>query len=181
MRVAALHYELPPDLVAQRPTPDRELARLLHLPRGGGPPEHRLVSQLADLLPRGALLVVNDTRVLPARLLGRKRDTGGRVEVFLLRRLGTRELDTGQAQSRTAEIWRALGKSSKPLKFGADIEIAPRDSPGTPALCVRLLGRSADDGLLEVALWTPVLDRLHGNEIIKKDESAFLIISFNWA
>jgi S-adenosylmethionine:tRNA ribosyltransferase-isomerase len=155
LRVAALHYELPPDLVAQRPTPDRELARLLHLPRGGGPPEHRLVSQLADLLPRGALLVVNDTRVLPARLLGRKRDTGGRVEVFLLRRLGTRELDTGQAQSRTAEIWRALGKSSKPLKFGADIEIAPRDSPGTPALCVRLLGRSADDGLLEVALWTP--------------------------
>ena len=87
MRVDALHYELPPELIAQRPTPDREQARLLHLPRGGGAAEHLLVSQLAELLPRGALVVLNDTRVVPARLVGRKRDTGGRVEVFLLRRV----------------------------------------------------------------------------------------------
>jgi S-adenosylmethionine:tRNA ribosyltransferase-isomerase len=175
LRVDALHYELPPELIAQRPAPDRELARLLHLPRGGSAPEHRLVSQLADLLPRDALLVLNDTRVFPARLLGRKRDTGGRIEVFLLRRVGIRELDIGgweerhsahleglSAQTRTAEIWRALGKSSKPLKFGTDVAIAPRGAPGlvgaaggTPGLCVRLLGRSEDDGLLEIGLWTP--------------------------
>jgi S-adenosylmethionine:tRNA ribosyltransferase-isomerase len=162
LRIDALQYELPPELIAQRPTPNRELARLLHLPRGGALPEHCLVSQLADLLPRGALLVVNDTRVFPARLLGRKRDTGGRIEVFLLRRVGTRELDIGLAQTRTAEIWRALAKSSKPLKFGTDVAIAPRGAQDTvvaagrtPALCVRLLGRSDDDGLLEIGLWTP--------------------------
>ena len=165
MRVDALHYELPSELIAQRPTPDRELARLLHVPRGGAVPEHRLVSQLADLLPQGALLVLNDTRVFPARLLGRKRDTGGRIEVFLLRRVGTRELEIGPTQTRTAEVWRALGKSSKPLKFGTDVAIAPRGTPGarapadlaggTPLLFARLLGRSEDDGLLEIGLWTP--------------------------
>ena len=158
MRVDALHYELPPELIAQRPTEDRELARLLHLPRGGGAPEHRLVSQLADLIPRGALVVLNDTRVVPARLVGRKRDTGGRVEVFLLRRAGTRDIEVAPGQTRTAEIWRALGKASKPLRFGADVEIAPRGARADGkevALYVRLLGRSADDGLLEIALWTP--------------------------
>jgi S-adenosylmethionine:tRNA ribosyltransferase-isomerase len=162
LRVDALHYELPPELIAQRPTEDRELARLLHLPRGGVAAEHLLVSQLPELLPRGALVVVNDTRVVPARLVGRKRDTGGRVEVFLLRRVGLRELEIGPARTTTAEIWRALGKASKPLKFGADVEIAARGARPSrqgavePAvLCVRLLGRSADDGLLEIALWTP--------------------------
>jgi S-adenosylmethionine:tRNA ribosyltransferase-isomerase len=162
LRVDALQYELPPELIAQRPTPNRELARLLHLPRATAAPEHCLVSQLADLLPRGALLVVNDTRVFPARLLGRKRDTGGRIEVFLLRRVETRELDIEAGQTRTAEIWRALAKSSKPLKFGTDIAIAARGAQdtvslagGTPALCARLLGRSEDDGLLEIGLWTP--------------------------
>ena len=91
--------------------------------------------------------------------MGRKRDTGGRVEVFLLRRVGVREIETEPTQTRSAEIWRALGKASKPLKFGADVEIARRGAPaggGEPtALCARLLGRSAEDGLLEVALWTP--------------------------
>ena len=161
MRVDALHYELPPELIAQQPTPDREQARLLHLPPGGGEAEHRLVSHLAGLLPRGALVVLNDTRVVPARLVGRKRDTGGRVEVFLLRRVETREIDAGPAGTRTAEIWRALGKSSKPLRFGADVDIVARGAGAGPAgpdapatLCVRLLGRSADDGLLEIALWT---------------------------
>lgn len=159
MRVDALHYELPVELIAQRPADDRELARLLHVPQGGGAPEHRLVSELAELIPRGALVVVNDTRVVPARLVGRKRDTGGRVEVFLLRRVGVREIETEPTQTRSAEIWRALGKASKPLKFGADVEIARRGAPaggGEPtALCARLLGRSAEDGLLEIALWTP--------------------------
>jgi S-adenosylmethionine:tRNA ribosyltransferase-isomerase len=161
LRVDALHYELPPELIAQRPAQERELARLLHLPRGGAPPEHRIVSDLADSIPPGALVVLNDTRVVPARLVGRKRGTGGRVEVFLLRRMGVRDIEIGPAQMQAAEIWRALGKASKPLKFGADVDIACRDagesaeSRGSPALCVRLLGRSADDGLLEIALWTP--------------------------
>ena len=155
MRVDAFHYELPPELIAQRPAEDRELARLMVLPRGGTAPEHRRISELPELLPPGALVVVNDTRVIPARLLGRKRETGGRVEVLLVRRTGMRELEIAPGEIRAAEVWRALGKASKPLKFGADVEVTPRGvETGPAALVVRLLGRAEDDGLLEVALWT---------------------------
>ena len=155
MRVDALHYELPPELIAQRPAEDRELARLMLLAAGGGAPEHRRVSELPELLPAGALVVVNDTRVIPARLLGRKRDTGGRVEVLLVRRTGVRELEVAPGEVRAAQVWRALGKASKPLKFGADVEVTPRGAEtGPAALVVRLLGRAEDDGLLEVALWS---------------------------
>jgi S-adenosylmethionine:tRNA ribosyltransferase-isomerase len=159
MRVDAFHYELPPELIAQRPAEDRELARLMLLPPGGGVAEHRRVSELPELSPAGALVVVNDTRVIPARLLGRKRETGGRVEVLLVRRTGMRELEIAPGDVRATQVWRALGKASKPLKFGADVEVAPRgragEESGPAALIVRLLGRAEDDGLLEVALWSP--------------------------
>jgi S-adenosylmethionine:tRNA ribosyltransferase-isomerase len=156
MRVDAFHYELPPELIAQRPAEDRELARLLLLPPRGGPPEPHRISELPALLPPGALVVVNDTRVIPARLLGHKRETGGRVEVLLVRRVGVRELEVAPGDVRAMEVWRALGKASKPLKFGADVEIMARGAEtGPPALIVRLLGRADDDGLLEVALFSP--------------------------
>jgi S-adenosylmethionine:tRNA ribosyltransferase-isomerase len=156
VRVDAFHYELPAELIAQRPAEDRELARLMHLPPGGGDPEHRRVSDLPDLLPPGALVVVNDTRVIPARLLGRKRETGGRVEVLLVRRVGSRELEVAPGDVRGVQVWRALGKASKPLRFGGDVEVFRRDAQaGRAALVVRLLGRAEDDGLLEVALWSP--------------------------
>ncbi len=153
MRVDAFHYDLPPEQIAQRPAPDRELARLMHLPRDGGAPEHRLVAEFSDLLPPGALVVVNDTRVIPARLLGRRRETGGRVEVLLVRHAGQREIEVAPGLVRPVEVWSALGKGSKPIKFGADIEVgAP---PGRDQdLLIRPLRRTEDDGLLEVALWT---------------------------
>jgi S-adenosylmethionine:tRNA ribosyltransferase-isomerase len=154
MRVDAFHYELPPELIAQQPPEARELARLLALPPGDGAPEHRRIAELPDLVPPGALVVVNDTRVIPARLLGRKRDTGGRVEVMLVRRTGLREIEVEPGQTRAVEVWRALGKASKPLRFGADVEVLERASEtGVASLMVRLLGR-ADDGLLEVGLWS---------------------------
>lgn len=124
---------------------------------------HHRVSALARLISPGALVVVNDTRVVPARLIGRKRDTGGRVEVLLLRRVGSLAIETKGAPDQrdattTAEVWRAIGKSSKPLRFGADVEVSPRgadSTAATTALVIRLLGRSEEDGCLEVALWTP--------------------------
>jgi S-adenosylmethionine:tRNA ribosyltransferase-isomerase len=162
VRVDALQYELPPELIAQRPAEERELARLMVLPRVGVPDgdasaagEHR-VAELPELLPPRALVVVNDTRVVPARLLGRKRDTGGRVEILLVRPVGVRELEEPPGTVRTAAVWRALGKASKPLKFGADVDVARRDAPNdAPGLVIRLLGRCDEDGLLEVGLWTP--------------------------
>jgi S-adenosylmethionine:tRNA ribosyltransferase-isomerase len=92
--------------------------------------------------------VLNDTRVIPARLLGQKSDTGGRVEIFLVRRLDDRAIDL-DGVARKVEIWRALGKSSKPLRFGSAVSV------GNGRLVVHLLGRSEEDGLLEVALWAP--------------------------
>ena len=140
MRVDAFHYELPPELIAQRPEEDRERARVLHLPPTGEPPQHLRIADLPELIPANALVVVNDTRVVPARLLGRKRDTGGRVEVLLVRLTGHREIEVAPGEIRNVEVWRALGKASKPLKFGADIAISARGTDATTvALVVRLL------------------------------------------
>jgi S-adenosylmethionine:tRNA ribosyltransferase-isomerase len=172
MRVAAFDYELPPELIAQHPEADRESARLMRVGSGGAEPEHRRVADLPDLLTPGALVVINDTRVIPARLLARKQDTGGKVEILLVRPSGRREIELtpGAGDLREVEVWHALGKASKALRFGTDLDVLAR-TPQTPpdadtshtgapqvepraALTVRLLGR-ADDGLLEVALWTP--------------------------
>ncbi len=76
-------YDLPEELIAQEPAPQRDGSRMMVLPREGrsGDPEHRMFSDLRRSLEGDELLVLNDTRVIPARLFGRK-DTGGRVEVF---------------------------------------------------------------------------------------------------
>jgi len=76
-------YDLPGSLIAQTPWEHRSLARLMHLDRTRSAISHRRFLDLADLLHPGDLLVVNDTRVVPARLLGRK-PTGGRVEVLII-------------------------------------------------------------------------------------------------
>lgn len=162
MRLDAFDYELPPERIAQRPTAEREAARLMMLPgpdaAGVETVRHAYVGDLADLLPAGALLVVNDTRVVPARLLGQKRGSGGKVEIFLVRKVGERRLALAPGVEADAEIWRALGRASKALRDGMDIEVggapATHDKPATPPMLVRLLGRS-DDGLLEVALVAP--------------------------
>ncbi len=87
MKTADFDYDLPPDLIAQHPLEDRIAARMLGVDRRTGALEHRHVSDLPDCLCPGDLLVVNDTRVIPARLLGVKEGTGGRVELLLLEEL----------------------------------------------------------------------------------------------
>ena len=82
MRIDELDYVLPQQLVATFPTERRDASRLMHL--AGSNLQHRGVSDLPQILAPGSLLVVNDTRVLPARLLGTK-PTGGKVELLLLR------------------------------------------------------------------------------------------------
>jgi S-adenosylmethionine:tRNA ribosyltransferase-isomerase len=153
VKVDLLDYELPPAQIAQQPTPDRDGARLMVLPADGAAPVHTTIASLPDLLPQPSLVVLNDTRVVPARLLGVKADTGGKVEIFLVSRVGTREVDGGEL-----DIWRALGKSSKSLKMGTSVVVGP--------LVVRLLGRSETDGLLEVGLLT--LNGKPVDEVIKE-------------
>ncbi len=79
-------YHLPPERIAQTPIEPRDHARMMVLDRATGVVEHKHVYDIADYLRPGDLLVLNDTRVIPARLLGRK-ETGGQAEVFLLRPL----------------------------------------------------------------------------------------------
>ena len=84
--VSDFDYHLPDELIAQQPHPVRDRARLFHLDRRSGRHDHRHVVDLAALLEPGDLLVVNDTRVYPARLLGRRDPSGGAVECLLLSR-----------------------------------------------------------------------------------------------
>ena len=85
MRIEDLDYHLPEGLIAQYPIEPRDKARLLVLDRRGGEMMHTTFSRLGDFLQQGDILVVNDTRVLPARLFGEK-ESGGRVEILLVRK-----------------------------------------------------------------------------------------------
>ena len=95
-------FPLPPGLIAQAPAQPRDHCRLMVLHRDTGTLEHRQFFEIGEYLNPGDVLVLNDTRVLPARLVGRKKATGGRVEVLLLRQEG--------------EEWEALvgGKGLRP-------------------------------------------------------------------
>lgn len=114
---ADFDYTLPADLIAQTPLEPRDASRLLVLHRANGQIEHRTFADLGEYLRLGDLLVGNDSRVLPARLHGRKQ-SGGQIELLLLRRLSTRE--DGQ------ERWRCLA-GGKGLRSGVTITL-----PGEP-------------------------------------------------
>src|ERR1019366_2757931 len=135
--------------IAQRPTEDREAARLMVL--GPQPGEaHRTIADLPELVPEGSVVVVNDTRVLPARLLGTKRGTGGRAEIFLLRRLestpdGTSAALLRRGQHLGEETWSAIGKASKGIKLGAIIDVGQLEVEVTEE-------RQGQDALLTVRL-----------------------------
>jgi S-adenosylmethionine:tRNA ribosyltransferase-isomerase len=86
MRTSDFDYELPPELIAQTPVEPRDASRLLVLARKSGEIQHSNFFRLGEFLHAGDLLVLNETRVIPARLYARK-DTGGKVELLLLRRL----------------------------------------------------------------------------------------------
>jgi S-adenosylmethionine:tRNA ribosyltransferase-isomerase len=109
MRVSEFDYRLSPELIAKQPLSGRDAARLLVL---GERIQDRLIVDLPQLVMPGDVWVLNDTRVIPARLLGEK-DSGGRVELLLLE--PTEEKD----------VWLAWGRANKPLKAGTRVSIAP--------------------------------------------------------
>lgn len=113
LRTEDFAYELPEDRIAQRPAARRDGSRLLRLDRASGAMEHLRFGDLPAALGRPSLLVVNDTRVFPARLLGRLA-TGGRAELLLLERL---------AGPGPAERWRCLGKPGRKLRAGAALRL----------------------------------------------------------
>lgn len=146
MRSADFDYHLPVERIAQTPVEPRDAARLL-VDRGSAPPEHRHVRDLPDLLDPGDLLVVNDTRVVPARLR-LHRATGGAVEVLLL-----------EALDAARHTWEALVRPARRLVPG-EVLVAARPESDVPV--VRVGGRTDAGDTFHVELLGPpdeLLDR----------------------
>jgi S-adenosylmethionine:tRNA ribosyltransferase-isomerase len=110
MKTSDFDYTLPPELIAQRPIEPRDSSRLLVLNRAAGSVEHRSFINLRDCLRAGDVMVFNDSRVIPARLKGKRAGSGGKVEILLLRR-------------QEANVWEALAKPARRLQTGATVEI----------------------------------------------------------
>jgi S-adenosylmethionine:tRNA ribosyltransferase-isomerase len=110
MLLTHFDYHLPPDLIAQEPTPERDAARLLVLDRSSGGLAHRTVSDLPEYLRPGDVLIINDTRVIPARLFG-VYDDGKSVEALLVRPVGD-------------HCWEAMVKPAKSARVGRRLFLA---------------------------------------------------------
>ena len=115
MRTDDFDYDLPTGRIAQAPADPRDSCRLLVLRRGAGATEHRVFSEIGDYLRRGDLLVVNETRVLPARLRGIKEEGGAQIEFLLLRERG-------------AGTWECLARPGRRLKPGTRVVIGDGDA-----------------------------------------------------
>ena len=108
MKTSDFYYDLPKELIAQDPLEDRSSSRLLHLSMKDGSMEHRHFTDILDYLNEGDCLVINDTRVIPARLYGHKEETGALIEILLLKR-------------HENDIWECLVKPGKKARPGAKI------------------------------------------------------------
>ncbi len=108
MNVSDFDYELPPELIAQDPLADRSSSRLLILDRETGAITHRIFRDITDELHPGDCLVINNTKVIPARLLGVRKETGAAVELLLLKRIEDRE-----------NTWETLVRPGKKCREGA--------------------------------------------------------------
>jgi S-adenosylmethionine:tRNA ribosyltransferase-isomerase len=144
VKTTAFDYELPEALIAAHPAEKRDGARLLVV-EGERLTDSR-VELLPELVPEGALLVVNDTRVRRARIFGTKRGSGGKVELLFVRQL---------ASSVASERWEVIGRSSKPFRVGAiidwedvRIEVIERQADATLLVQVETGGRELEQ-LLE--------------------------------
>ncbi len=124
MRTSDFEYDLPEELIAQEPHIPRDKCRMLVLDKNSGAIKDAIFSDVIEYLKPGDLLVANETRVLPARLLGHKRDTRGAAEVFLLREVGGDEPRTNRVA-----FWEVLVKPGKRLKpkTGAIVDFCAED------------------------------------------------------
>ena len=108
MNVTDFNFELPPELIAQDPLEDRSASRLLVLDKKTGEMEHRHFRDILHYLKKGDCLVINDTKVIPARLMGHKVGTDAGIEVLLLKR-------------KSDNVWETLVKPGKKMKVGAEV------------------------------------------------------------
>lgn len=132
--VSRYDYQLPEELIAKEPLAQRDASRLLLLNRDTGEIQHRRIRDLPDLLQPGDCLVLNDTRVLPARLIGQRAKTGGKWEGLYL----------GQADNGD---WRLIGQTRGYLKLGESVALIPLGQPSASqpeSLHLTLIDREED-------------------------------------
>ena len=145
MDVKDFYFDLPQELIAQDPLEDRSASRLLVLDKKTGDVKHRIFKDITEYLRPGDCLVINDTKVIPARLFGVKKDTGAKIELLLLKR-------------RENDIWETLVKPGKKAKPGTVIDFGDGLLTGTVLETVddgnRLI-RFSYEGIFE-----EILDRL---------------------
>jgi len=130
MKVALFDYHLPEELVAQYPLPERDESRLMVLNRNAGDIQHTTFAQLPEFLSPGDLVVLNNTKVIPARLIGRKERTGGKVEILLL------------SPCEGEGLWEALIKRSSRMGPGTRVIF------GDGRLVAKVLGKTDAQGRL---------------------------------
>lgn len=118
MKTSDFYYDLPQELIAQDPLEDRSSSRLMVLDKKTGNVEHKIFRDIIDYLNPGDCLVVNNTKVIPARLLGVKEDTGAHIEVLLLKR-------------KADNVWETLVKPGKKMKEGAEVSFGDGLLKGT--------------------------------------------------
>ena len=112
MKTSDFYYDLPEELIAQHPIEPRDASRLLVYDRASGEIQHRIFRDLCDYLRSGDVLVINDTRVLPARIFGVKSETGAKIEFLLHKR-------------RNLTDWEVLARPAKRLKEGSEVVFSP--------------------------------------------------------
>lgn len=117
MKLSHFGYELPKELIAERPKTNRDESRLMILNRKEGTIEHKMFKDIVDIFDEGDSLVLNNTKVFPARMYGNKEKTGARIEVFLLRELN--------AESR---LWDVLVDPARKIRIGNKLYFGEDDS-----------------------------------------------------
>lgn len=146
MKLADFDYDLPPQFIAQTPLDRRDSSRLMRLDRATGAISHHVFSDIADMLRPNDVVVVNNTRVIPARLPARKAATGGRAEILLLKRLDTlrwealiggRNIGAGaqlvfSGSDLTCTVVQALEKAQRVIEFSEPVEPLLREQGEMP-------------------------------------------------
>lgn len=157
MKTSDFDYELPPELIAQEPAAERDGCRMLVMDRTTGALEDRIFRDIVTYLRPGDVLIANETRVLPARLLGTKRGTGGAAEVFLLR-----EVTGAEPRTNTSARWEVLVKPGKRLKPGTGAIVDFTDAHGTVVLSAEIVdwaaGAQKGERVAQLTTTLPSLD-----------------------
>ncbi|MBO5610675.1 MAG: tRNA preQ1(34) S-adenosylmethionine ribosyltransferase-isomerase QueA [Eubacterium sp.] len=168
MDVKDFYYDLPEELIAQDPLEKRDESRLMVIHRDSGEIEHRRFHDIIEYLNAGDCLVINDTKVIPARLLGEKEETGAAIEVLLLKDASdykVKNIADGEAENqKNTRTWECLVKPGKKMKPGARVCFGKDESTGEALLKAEVLD-TVDEGNRIIrfefdGIWEEVLDKL---------------------